>query len=337
MSTQSLNPSASNSERRAWLRMAGARLGAAGLGAVGLHAQAQSWPIRPIKWVVPYMAGTGPDNAARIVSEALSQQLGQPVVVENRPGAGGNIGARQVARARADGYTLLYSGSPMAAAMRMYKNPGFEVFRDFRHVMGVSRSDILLVVHPASGLRSLADLVAASKSRDIDYASGGVGTPSHLGVELLLSALQSKATHVPYKGASDLVNAVLGQQVVFAAPIFSVAYPHVQAGRLTPLAVAGEQRNDKLPQVPTLEETGVKNVHLSSWGGLSVPRDTPQAVTARLRHAMEAVLSQPKVRQMLEMDGGKVQILDSAAYTQAFEHELKFTETMMKRIGLQAV
>jgi len=337
MSKQSLNPSVGNSERRAWLRMAGASLGAAGLGAVGLPAQAQSWPSRPIKWVVPYMAGTGPDNAARIVSEALGQQLGQPVVIENRPGAGGNIGARQVARAAADGYTLLYSGSPMAAAMRMYKNPGFEVFKDFRHVMGMSRSDILLVVHPGSGLRSLADLIAASKSRDIDYASGGVGTPSHLGVELLLSALQIQATHVPYKGASDLVNAVLGQQVVFAAPIFSVAYPHVQAGRLVPLAVAGEQRNEKLPQVPTLEEAGVKNVHLSSWGGLSVPRDTPQAVTTRLRNAMDAVLSQPKVRQMLEMDGGKVQILDSAAYTQAFEHELKFTETMMKRIGLQAV
>lgn len=337
MSKQSLIPSVSNSARRQWLRMAGASLGAAGLGTMGLPALAQSWPSRPIKWVVPYMAGTGPDNAARIISEALGQQLGQPVVIENRPGAGGNIGARQVARAAADGYTLLYSGSPMAAAMRMYKNPGFEVFKDFRHVMGMSRSDILLVVHPGSGLRSLADLIAASKSRDIDYASGGVGTPSHLGVELLLSALQIKATHVPYKGASDLVNAVLGQQVVFAAPIFSVAYPHVQAGRLIPLAVAGEQRNDKLPQVPTLEETGVKNVHLSSWGGLSVPRDTPQAVTTRLSNAMDAVLSQPKVRQMLEMDGGKVQILDSAAYTQAFEQELKFTETMMRRIGLQAV
>ena len=337
MSTKPLNLSVSNSERRQWLRIAGAHLGVAGLGAVGLSAQAQSWPSRPIKWVVPYMAGTGPDNAARIVSEALSQQLGQPVVIENRPGAGGNIGARQVARTAADGYTLLYSGSPMAAAMRMYKNPGFEVFKDFQHVMGMSRSDILLVVHPGSGLRSLADLVAASQSRDIDYASGGVGTPSHLGVELLLSALQIKATHVPYKGASDLVNAVLGQQVVFAAPIFSVAYPHVQAGRLIPLAVAGEQRNEKLPQVPTLEETGVKNVHLSSWGGLSVPRDTPEVVTTRLRNAMDAVLSQPKVRQILELDGGKVQVLDSAAYTQAFEHELKFTETMMKRIGLQAV
>lgn len=327
-----LNTSPCSSDRRQWLRMA-----VASLGAAGLPAMAQAWPNRPIKWVVPYMAGTGPDNAARIAAEALGQQLGQPVIIENRPGAGGNIGARQVAKAAADGYTLLYSGSPMAAAMRMYKAPGFEVFKDFKHLMGMSRSDILLVVHPDSGLRSVADLLAASKARDIDYASGGVGTPSHLGVELLLSAMHTQATHVPYKGASELVNAVLGKQVVFGAPIFSVAYPHVQAGKLVPLAVAGEQRNDKLPQVPTLDEAGVKNVHLSSWGGLSVPRDTPQAVTTRLRNAMDAVLSQPKVRQALEMDGGKVQILDSAAYTQAFERELKFTETMMKRIGLQAV
>ena len=305
--------------------------------ATALPAGAQAWPSRPIKWVVPYMAGTGPDSAARIVAEALAQQLGQPVVIENRPGAGGNIGARQVAKAQADGYTLLYSGSPMAAAMRMYKAPGYEVFKDFKHVMGMSRADILLVVHPDSGIRSLADLAAASKSRDIDYASGGVGTPSHLGVELLLSAMHIKANHVPYKGASELVNAVLGQQVVFGAPIFSVAYPHVQAGKLTALAVAGEQRNEKLPQVPTLAELGVKNVNLSSWGGLSVPTGTPEAVTTRLRSALEAVLAQPRVRQALEMDGGKVQILDSATYTRAFEHEQQFTEAMMKRIGLQPV
>ena len=332
MMNKPLNPSLLSSNRRQWLRMA-----IAGMATASLPALADNWPSRPIKWIVPFMAGTGPDNAARIVSEALSQQLGQPVVIENRPGAGGNIGARQVARSAADGYTLLYSSSPMAAAMHMYKAPGFEVFKDFKHVMGMSRSDILLVVHPASGLRSMADLVAASKARDIDYASGGVGTPSHLGVELLLSALKIKATHVPYKGAADLVNAVLGQQVVFAAPIFSVAYPHVQAGRLIPLAVAGEQRNDKLPQVPTLDEAGVKNVHLSSWGGLSVPKDTPDAITTRLRSTMETVLKQPKVRQTMEMDGGKIQILDSSAYTQAFKQEMLFTETMMKRIGLQPV
>ncbi|WP_376710050.1 Bug family tripartite tricarboxylate transporter substrate binding protein [Comamonas sp.] len=313
------------------------RLALAGLGAASLPAMAQAWPSRPIKWVVPYMAGTGPDNAARIVAEALGQQLGQPVIIENRPGAGGNIGARQVAKAPTDGYTLLYSGSPMAAAMRMYKTPGFDVFKDFRHVMGIARSDIVLVVHPSSGIRSVADLAAAAKARDIDYASGGVGTPSHLGVELMLSALGTKATHVPYKGASDLVNAVLGQQVVFGAPIFSVAYPHVQAGKLVALAVAGEQRNEKLAQVPTLTELGVKNVNLSSWGGLSVPTGTPDTITTRLRSAMEAVLAQPKVRQTLEMDGGKVQILDSATYTTAFEHELQFTEAMMKRIGLQPV
>lgn len=320
------------STRRQWLRAA-----VAGLGAASLPALAQPWPARAIKWVVPYLAGTGPDNSARILAEALGKQLGQPVIIENRPGAGGNIGARQVAKATPDGYTLLYSSSPMAAAMRVYKTPGFDVFKDFHHVMGMTRSDILLVVHPDSGVRTLDDLMAASKTRDIDYASGGMGTPSHLGVELLLSELKCKATHVPYKGATDLVNAVLGKQVLFGAPVFSVAYPHVQSGRLLALAVAGQQRNDKLPQVPTLMELGIKNVNLASWGGLSVPAQTPQAITTSLRSALETVLAQPRVRQALEMDGGKVQILDSPTYTQAFQHELQSTEAMMKRIGLQAI
>lgn len=326
------NTTFGHSTRRQWLRTAGA-----GLAAASLPALAQPWPTRPIKWIVPYLAGTGPDNSARIVAEALGKQLGQPVIIENRPGAGGNIGARQVSKAAADGYTLLYSSSPMAAAMRVYKTPGFEVFKDFQHVMGMTRSDILLVVHPDSGVRTVEDLIAASKARDIDYASGGVGTPSHLGVELLLSELKCKATHVPYKGATDLVNAVLGKQVLFGAPVFSVAYPHVQNGRLIALAVVGQQRNDKLPQVRTLTELGISNVNLASWGGISVPKQTPEAITTTLRSALETVLAQPKVRQAVEMDGGKVQILDSASYTQAFKQELLLTEAMMQRIGLQAI
>lgn len=325
-------------DRRSALRLALAATAATCLPAQARAAQnSDGWPARPIKWVVPYLAGTGPDNAARIVAEALGQQLGQPVIIENRPGAGGNIGARQVVKAAADGYTLLYSGSPMAAAMRVYKTPGYDVFKDFKHVLGMSRSDILLVVHPDSGIRNIQELIAAARARDIDYASGGVGTPSHLGVELLLSSLQIQSTHVPYKGASELVNAVLGKQVVFGAPVFSVAYPQVQAGKLRPLAVAGSQRNDKLPDIPTLAELGIKDVNLSSWGGLSVPAATPEPIVTRLRTALEAALSLPKVKQAMEMDGGKLQVLDAASYSRAFERELQFTESMMKRIQLQPV
>lgn len=298
-----------------------------------------AWPMRPIKWVVPYLAGTSPDTGARIVAEALSQQLGQPVVIDNRAGAGGNIGARQVAKAPADGYTLLYSGSPMAAAMRMYKNPGYDVFRDFRHVLGMSRSDILLVVHTDSGMRALDDLAARARAKPgaLDYASGGVGTPSHLGVEMLASGMGLQVNHVPYKGASELVNAVLGRQVDFGAPLFSVAYPQVLAGKLLPLAIAGPQRNSKLPQVPTLAELGVPHVNLTSWGGVSVPAATPEPIVQRLRAGLEEVLRQPRVIALLEQEGGKVAITSAEAYAKGFEREIQFTESMMQRVGIHPI
>jgi tripartite-type tricarboxylate transporter receptor subunit TctC len=330
-------------DRRRLLHAAGANALAALASAApltcALAAQDSPWPTRPIKWIVPYLAGTSPDTGARIVAEALGQHLGQPVVIDNRAGAGGNIGARQAAKAPADGYTLLYSGSPMAAAMRMYKAPGYDAFKDFRHVLGMSRSDILLVVHADSGMRSLDDLAARARARPgaLDYASGGVGTPSHLGVEMLLSSMDLKASHVPYKGASELVNAVLGQQVAFGAPLFSVAYPHVLAGRLVALAIAGPQRNPKLPQVQTLAELGVAHVNLTSWGGVSVPAATPDAIVQRLRTALQEVLQQPRVVALMEQEGGKVAITSAEAYAKGFEREMQFTETMMRRMGLQPI
>ena len=240
---------------------------------------------------------------------------------------------------RDSGYTLLYSGSPMAAAMRMYKSPGYDVFKDFRHVLGMSRSDILVVVHADSGMRTLDDLAARAKARPgaLDYASGGVGTPSHLGVEMLASSMGLQVNHVPYKGASELVNAVLGQQVAFGAPLFSVAYPQVLAGRLVPLAIAGPQRNAKLPQVQTLAELGVPDVNLTSWGGVSVPAATPDAIVQRLRTALEEVLRQPKVIALLEQEGGKVAITSAEAYAKGFEREIQFTQSMMQRVGIQPI
>lgn len=326
--------------RRRFLRAAGAASLATALPRAGTAATPDSaWPTRPIKWIVPYLAGTSPDMGARIVAEALGQHLGQPVVIDNRAGAGGNIGARQAAKAPADGYTLLYSGSPMAAAMRMYKAPGYDVFKDFRHVLGMSRSDILVVVHADSGMRTLGDLVAQARARPgmLDYASGGVGTPSHLGVEMLASSLGLQVSHVPYKGASELVNAVLGRQVAFGAPLFSVAYPQVLAGKLVPLAIAGPQRNPRLPQVQTLAELGVPDVNLTSWGGVSVPAATPQAIVQRLRAALEEVLRQPRVIELLEQEGGKVSITSAETYARGFEREIRFTESMMQRIGLQPI
>src|SRR3989344_1216868 len=281
---------------------------------------AEPWPARPIKWVVPYLAGTGPDTTARIVAEAVSKELGQPVVIENKGGAGGNLGARQAAKAGPDGYTW-----------------GYDALKDFRHVIGLTSSDTVVIVNAQSDIRSLADLLARLRAQPgkLDYASGGVGTPSHLGVEMVLSVSQAQATHVPYKGASEIVNAVLGQQVAFGAPITAVAYSNIVAGKLRPLAVTGPARNPKLPIGPTLAEAGLPGVELTSWGGVSVPTGTPDAIVSRVRSSFEAALRQPAVVAALEEQGGMVHPQDSETFTRAFGKEIGFTEAMMKRIKLE--
>ncbi|GHC85343.1 MFS transporter [Pseudorhodoferax aquiterrae] len=299
------------------------------------HA-ADPYPSRPVKWLLPYLAGTGPDNTARILAEAVGPLLGQPVVIENKGGAAGNIGARLAAKSPADGYTWVYSAAPMAANMRMYKQPGFDALKDFRHVMRLTSSDIALIVHADSDIDSVQALAAKLRAAPgkLEYASGGVGTPSHLGMELLLSALDARALHVPYKGASELVNAVLGKQVVFGTPILSVPYQQIKAGHLRALAVAGPRRNPMLPQVPTLAEAGVPGVELVSWGGVSVPAGTPDAVVERIRAAFRAALQQPRVVEALQAQGGSVDMLDGEDYVRGFTREMALTEAMMKRVGL---
>ena len=301
--------------------------------------QHEPYPNHAIKWVVPYLAGTGPDITTRILAEAVSPLLGQPVVIDNRAGAAGNIGARVVAKAPADGYTWIYSAAPMAANMLMYKSPGYDALKDFRHIMRLTSSDIVVVVGSKSNIRTMHELVAQAKAKQgqMNYASGGVGTPSHLGVEMMLTSAGAQATHVPYKGASELVNAVMGDQVTFGAPIFSVAYPLIKAGHLRALAVAGPKRNPTLPDVPTLAETGIKGAELTSWGGISVPADTPDPVVEKIRAAFQQALTQPKVIAALQQQGGLVDIQDSASYVQGFKHEMRFTEAMMKKVGLEAM
>jgi tripartite-type tricarboxylate transporter receptor subunit TctC len=323
-----------SNHRRTLLRTA---LAAALIPATAVRAFAQRWPDRPIKWVVPYAAGTGPDNTARIIAESVSRSLGRPVVIENRAGAAGNIGARLVANAPGDGYTWIYSAAPMAANMLLYANPGYDAIKDFRHVARISSSDTLLVVPAdshASTTQALIERMRASPGR-LDYASGGVGTPSHLGVEMMLGAAKVKATHVPYKGAGESVNAVLGHQVDFAMPIFSVAYPFVKSGLLRALAVCGQHRNPVLPGVPLLSEAGVPGVSLESWGGVSVPAGTPDAIVSAIAGAVQQSLREPAVIRALELNGGRAAPANGGEYIKAFEREMDITRRVMQKTGLQ--
>ena len=301
-------------------------------------AQAQDYPNRPIRWIVPYLAGTAPDNTVRIVAETMGQALKQPVVVDNKPGAAGNLGAQLAARAAADGYTWVYSASPMASSMRMYKKPGFDVMKDFTHVGRIAISDLTVVTHPDSGIKSIKDLMdrARKEPGKLSYASGGMGSPAHMGAELILSMANAQALHVPYKGASESTNAVMGKQVDFALAISSVAMPHIVGKRLVPLVVTGPQRNARQPDTPTLAESGWTGLHITSFGGLSVPAGTPAPVVKRLSDALAQVLAQPEVRQKLEAQGGTVAPSSPEELRDALLAEMGLTERMMKSAKLEA-
>ena len=310
----------------------------AALALSGASVQAQDYPNRPIRWVVPYLAGTAPDNTVRIVAEAMGTVLKQAVVVDNKAGAAGNLGAQLAARAAPDGYTWVYSASPMAASMRMYKKPGFDAMKDFTHVGRIAVSDLTVVVHPEAGIKSLKDLLerASKNPGKLSFASGGVGSPAHLGAELMLNAVGAEALHVPFKGASESATAVIGRQVDFALAISSVALPHIQAGRLVPLAVTGAQRNPRQAQVPTLIEAGLPGVQISSFGGLSVPAGTSAPLVKRLSEALSKVLAMPEVRSRLEAQGGMVAPSSPEEYRDALQAEIGLTERMMKSAKLEA-
>jgi tripartite-type tricarboxylate transporter receptor subunit TctC len=315
----------------------GLLLAAAGFALNGV-ALAQAYPERPIKWIVPYLAGTAPDITVRITAEALSEVLGQPVVVENKGGAAGNLGAQIAARAPADGYTWVYSATPMATNMRMYRKPGYDVMKDFVHVGGITRSDVVIVVAADAAVDDVADLVERMRRQPgkLSYASGGVGTPAHMGAELILKTTGTQALHVPYKGASESANAVLGKQVDFALTISSVSLPHIAAGKLKALAVTAPSRNPRLPDVPTLAEAGIPGVALVSYGGLSLPAGTPAPIVRRVSEALQKVLASPPVRAKLEANGAAVVASRSADYTHSLASEIALTEQLMKMTNIEA-
>lgn len=313
-------------------------LAAAGLAFSGAAVAQDTFPSRPIKWIVPYLAGTAPDTTVRIVAEALGDILKQAVVVENKGGAAGNLGAQIAARAPADGYTWVYSATPMATNMRMYRKPGYDVMKDFIHVGGITRSDVVLVVAADSGIQSAKELVERARKEPgkLSYASGGVGTPAHMGAELILKSTGAQALHVPYKGASESANAVLGKQVDFALTISSVSLPHIAGGKLKALAVTAPSRNPRLPDVPTLAEAGIPGVTLVSFGGLSLPAGTPAPIVQRVSEALQKALADPAVRARLEANGAAVVASKSDEYARSLQSEIALTEKLMKVAGITA-
>jgi tripartite-type tricarboxylate transporter receptor subunit TctC len=289
-----------NSMRSARLALAVLCLAVASMGAC---AQAV-YPQRTVKLIVPWPAGGSVDIAARVVAEQLSLNLGQPVVVDNRPGAAGNIGAAAAAKSAADGYTLLMATTPMIINRSLYSNLPFDLSRDFTPVSQLVNLNYVLVVNP-SVASSVQELMAKAKANPgrISYASSGPGTQLHLIGEGFKREAGINIVHVPYKGAPPALADMVGGHIQMMFPGFPVVDPFLKSGQLKALAVVSKRRLALLPDVPTLAETGVPNLDFTEWYGVVVPAGTPEEIVAKLNSEIVKVLKMPHVRQRLVSRG----------------------------------
>lgn len=284
-----------NTRIRLWLMAACALLAAAG------PARAD-WPERPVKLIVAYPAGSTGDNVVRLLADDLRQRLGQPLVIENRAGAGGNIGSSAVAQAAPDGYTLLLgAANNFAVNQFLYKNMGFDPVKAFEPVIALVDVPAVLFIPASLPARTFQDFAnhARAHAGQLNYGSPGTGTPPHLAAELINQAARLELRHVPYKGSPFTVTALLANEVQMILAGAGVGAPHVKTGRLRAVAVGAGSRLPEFPDAPTLAELGLGNIKASTWWGLAAPKGTPPEVVDKLNRAFQAALSNPRLQLQL--------------------------------------
>lgn len=276
-------------------------------------AAAQSWPAKPIRLVVPFPPGGLIDNMARLIAPRLAQELGQPVVIDNKPGAGGNVGAAEVARAAPDGYTLLMASPPLTISPALFPSLPYKP-EQIMPVCLMGRVPNVLLVNPKSGINSLAELLARAKSKpgQMNYASNGNGTSLHLSAELLKSSSGTFITHIPYRGAAAAVTGLLAGEVDMMFENLPSVMGQIQGGSVKALAVTTQRRSKALPTVPTLNEQGMRDFDVSAWYGVAAPTGTPAAVVSAVEKAIEKISKDPEVLKSMESRGADVSFMSSA-------------------------
>lgn len=274
---------------------------AAAIATLALPALAQAgWPAKPVRFINNFPPGGPSDLIARSIAQELGKQLQQSFIVENKAGAAGNIGADYVAKSAPDGYTVLFGiDSTFTVNPHIYPRMAFKP-QDLKPVMIVASSGLLVGAHPGTGFRTLQDLVAAAKKKPVSFSSAGSGSPGHLAVEVLIEATGAKITHVPYKGNTPAVTAVLSGEVDAGALATPGMLPHVKAGKITALAVTSRQRSKLAPDIPTVAEAGLPQLEQEVLYLAMVPAGTPDAVVQKLAQGMEQALALPAVRQRLD-------------------------------------
>jgi tripartite-type tricarboxylate transporter receptor subunit TctC len=293
--------------RRHTLFLAGASL------TLATWTHAQTWPAKPIKLVVPFPPGGLIDNMARLISQRLALELGQPVVIDNKPGAGGNVGAAEVARAANDGYTLLMASPPLTISPALYASMPYKP-EQIMPVGLIGRVPNVLLVNPKSGINSVADLLARAKQSPgkMNYASNGNGTSLHLSAELLKSTSGVFITHIPYRGAAAAVTGLIAGEVDMMFENLPSVLGQIQSGTVKALAVTTRMRSKTVANVPTLAESGMSDFDVSAWYGVAAPVGTPAAVVARLEHALEKIARDVEIARTMESRGADVGFLNAS-------------------------
>ena len=302
-------------------------------------ASAQEWPSKPIRIVVPVATGGIADYYARLVARRLTETYGQPVVVDNRAGGGGNIGAEAVAKAAPDGYTFLMGFiGPNAVNQFLFKNMPYDTLKDFAPVAMVSEAEGLLAVHPGVPINSVADLLAQARAQPgkLTYASGGVGTSSHLAGELFKSMAKVDIVHVPYKGNAPAVADLIGGQVQMAVATLTTVVPHVRAGKLRGIAVIGSQRSAAVPDLPTVAEAGVPGFEVNNWIGLFAPAGTPNEIVRRLNAEVMKIMQAPEVASRMVQQGERFTPNSPEDFGRFVRAEISRWEKVIKDAGLKA-
>lgn len=325
-------------KRRSWVVLGAAALA---VTAVGLwQARTGTAAMRfekPITIVVTFPPGGGTDLLARKLGAELQQRIAQPVVVENRPGASGNIGARAVAEAAPDGTTLLMVNSSFAINPGVYRELGFDPHKDFKAVFNAGTIASVLVVPQHSNVHGLADVLAQSSAdKPLAFASCGNGTPQHMAGEMLTQAAHMRLQHVPYKGCGPAISAVAADQVPLGMVTASSAAPLIEAGRVRAIAVTAPTRVASLPDIPTLAEQGVAGFAVEQWHGLLAPAATPEAVIARLHQELAQILAEPAMQQSLRAQGYTLVRQSSEQFGQLIASDMERYAAVTAQLGLKA-
>jgi tripartite-type tricarboxylate transporter receptor subunit TctC len=306
--------------------------------AAAFAAQAQSWPTQPVRIVVPFSPGTGMDILARIVGPKLAEMWGQPVVVDNRPGASGNLGANQVAKSAPDGYTLVMGASTLVINKTLYTNMLYDPITDLEPIGLAANASLLLVAHPRLGITTAKDLIAQARARPgvLVYGSPGIATPHHMAMELFKARAGIDLVHVPFSATGPAVTQLLGGEVPIMFLPVHVAIAHVKAGKLIALAMGGEKRHPLAPDVPTLAELGLRNANTDIWYALWAPARTPAAIVNRIDADMQKALAMPDVREALARQGMQERASSPGELRALMESDVARWAEVVKTAGIKA-